>query len=433
MKLFLRVLIVVVLLLAGLVVVAAGQNEPVQRLFGAPIIKTASDGEAGDLFGFDVAMDGGTAVVGAPGVSIGAELAQGAAYIFTYDGVGWSEEQKLLADDGLADDEFGFSVAVDGETALVGAYFADIDEKLDQGAAYLFERSGGTWNQVKKLTAGDGNSDSWFGYSVALSGDTAVVAAPQTDVNNRVAAGAVYIFTRSGNAWVPRQKLTFGSEGDNFGFSVAVSGETLLVGAAYADVGANVDQGEVYVYRRSGMVWNLDQRLKASDGATEDYFGSAVALDGNTAVIGAGAADVGGNMDQGAAYVFVRGAGGWSEQKKLVASDGAAEDWFGYTVDVNGNTAIVGADWADVNGNLDQGAAYLFSRSGNVWSEDEKLVAYEGGQDDYFGSAAAVFGSMALVGADSANVGPAENQGKVYFFVPQPLKYKIYLPAIFAD
>jgi hypothetical protein len=210
---------------------------------------------------------------------------------------------------------------------------------------------------------------------------------------------------------------------------VALDGETALVGAHLAPVGGNTWQGTAYVFTRSGASWSQQQKLVAAGGAGSDFFGISVALDGNTALVGAYRADVDGTSSQGAAYVFTRSGASWSQQQKLVAADGAADDEFGISVALDGQTALVGANLANVGGNSSQGAAYVFRRSGTNWNQEQKLVAPDGAAGDQLGISVALDGETALVGADRANVGGNSNQGKVYFFERQGL-VQLYLPLI---
>jgi hypothetical protein len=166
--------------------------------------------------------------------------------------------------------------------------------------------------------------------------------------------------------------------GDHLGISVAVSGDTLIAGAYRANVGGNSNQGAAYVFTRSGPNWSQQQKLVAADGAADDQFGISVALDGDTALVGAYLANVGGNFRQWAAYVFTRSGASWSQQQKLAAAAGAASDEFGYSVALDGETALVGTYGANVGGNSNQGAAYIFTRSGASWSQQQKLVAADG-------------------------------------------------------
>jgi len=379
---------------------------------------TASDGAAGDWFGSSVALSGDTALVGATGDNVGANSNQGSAYVFTRSGTTWAQQGKLTASDGATSDYFGISVALSGDTALVGAYYDDAGANSDQGSAYVFTRSGTTWTQQTRLTASDGAADDYFGISVALSGDTALAGAYWDDVGANSDQGSAYVFTRSGTTWSEQAHLTAsdGAAYDYFGRSVALSGDTALVGAYSDDVGANDNQGSAYVFTRSGTTWSLQQKLTASDGAASDHFGHSVALSGDTALVGAYYDDVGANTDQGSAYVFTRSGTTWSEQAHLTALDGAAWDNFGFSVALSGDTALVGAYGDNVGANLDQGSAYVFTRSGTTWSEQAHLTASDGAAVDNFGFSVALSGDTALVGADSDDVGANLDQGSAYVF-----------------
>ena len=402
----------------SILVDAAGAVYPVtvDPLFVSEAKVTASDAAAGDWFGNSVSVSGDTAIVGVR-YDDDTGVDSGSAYVFVRSGASWSEEAKLIASDGAADDWFGYSVSVSGDTALVGAFLADVGVKGEQGAAYVFVRSGGTWSEQQKLTASDGAAGDRFGYSVSVSGETTVVGALMADVGGEVEQGAAYVFIRSGGTWSEQQKLTAsdGAAGDWFGVGVSLSGETAMVGARQHDVGANGDQGSAYVFVRSGAVWSEQQKLTASDGAASDWFGGSVSLSGDTAVVGARQHDVGANGDQGSAYVFVRSGAVWSEEVQLTASDGAAGDEFGYSVSVSGDTAVVGAPDHDVGANGDQGSAYVFVRTGAVWSKAQKLTASDGAAGDEFGYSVSVCGDTAVVGAPNDDDG-GSSSGSAYFF-----------------
>jgi len=335
----------------------------------------ASDAQPFDQFGFRVAVSGDTAVVGAYGEDAGTGN-EGAAYVFQRDQSGmnnWGEVKKLTASDAAAGDQFGWSVAVSGDTAVIGAQGEGAG-----GAAYVFQRDQGganTWGEVTKLTASNAGADDLFGYSVAVSGDTAVVGAFGEDafLGNE---GAAYVFQRDqggANTWGEVKKLTasdaFG--GDRFGSSVAVSVDTAVVGAYHEDGGAGdllPDAGAAYVFGRNqggADNWGEVKKLTASDAQAGDLFGWSVAVSAGTAVVGAFYEDGGAGdplSNAGAAYVFQRNQGGadnWGETKKLTASDAQADDSFGYSVAVSGDTAVVGAGWEDTGGDM-AGAAYVF-------------------------------------------------------------------------
>ncbi|MGH9840106.1 MAG: hypothetical protein ACREEM_15085 [Blastocatellia bacterium] len=391
---------------------------------------TAADGAAGDQFGLSVALSGDTAVIGAPRDDV-AGADQGSAYVFVRSGAVWTLQQKLTASDGAAGDRFGVSVALSGDTVVLGANTDDNDANVNQGSAYVFTRSftngGALWTQQQKLIANDGAADDDFGFSVALSGDAVVVGAPSNDTGTNVDRGSAYVFTRNGAAWTQQQKLIAndGVTGDVFGLSVALSGETVVVGASNDDNGANADQGSAYVFTRSGAAWTQQQKLTANDGAAIDVFGFSVSLSGDTLVVGAEGDGIGANAFQGSAYVFTRsftnGGAVWTQQQKLTANDGAGNDFFGRSVAVSGDIVAVGALNDDIGANVFQGSAYVFTRSftngGAVWTQQQKLIANDGAANDFFGLSVALSGDTVVVGALADDIGANANQGSAYVFV----------------
>lgn len=376
---------------------------------------TASDGADGDRFGISVAIDGDTALVGALLASVNGHSAQGTAYVFERTGGTWTQIQKLVATDGAAFDRFGASVALEGDTALIGGWGA----VGQRGAAWVFTRSGGTWSQQARLKADDGATNDFLGQSVALSGDTAIAGAWGADIGVNAEQGAAYIFTRSGTTWSQQAKLTApdGMPNDSFAQTVSLDGDTALAGAPFAKVGDNFLQGAGYVFTRSGTAWSLQTKLTADDGQPLDRLGFAVGLDGNTALCSALGASFNGETNRGAAYVFTFTGGNWTQQAKVGASDGVPFDDFGQSVALAGDTAVVGADFATVGTNTFQGAAYVFARSGEQWTEQVKLVASDGEANDDLGISVATDGQRAMAGAWLADVNGTADQGAAYVFV----------------
>ena len=370
---------------------------------------TASDSAAGDNFGTSVAVHGDTAVIGMDGDDDG-----GSAYVFTRTGEGWSQQAKLTASDPAVGDSFGISVAVHGDTAVIGAW-GDDDGGSGSGSAYVFTRTGGVWSQQAKLTASEPAAGDNFGISVAVHGDTAVIGAYLDDDKSIIDSGSAYVFTRSGEVWSQQAKLTASDAtvGDSFGIAVAVYDDTAIIGAWYDDDGGS-DSGSAYAFTRSGEVWSQQAKLTASDPAADDWFGYSVAISGDTAVIGMDGDDDGGS-DSGSAYVFTRTGGVWSQQAKLTASDSAADDSFGISVAISGNTAVIGASFDD-DGGSDSGSAYLFTRSDGVWSQQAKLTASDSAENDYFGTSVAVSGDTVLIGAFGDDDGGLTDSGSAYVF-----------------
>ena len=416
---------------------------------------TPPDAALYDYFGYSVSLssDGDTALIGAWYNDTSPYGDNGAAYVFTRAAGVWTQQQKLLASDRQTSDYFGGSVALsaDGNTALIGAYGEDTSPNTDNGAIYIFTRSGTTWTQKTKLVASDRATDDYFGYSVALSADGSVAltgayyesTSPTTGngaayVYNFTNTGTRYIYNSSKSRWdidvysdIPislgtsaRLLASDAANDDNFGKSVAISadGLTAIVGADRKGTFPNSLSGAVYIFTYSAGVWTQQANLLASDRAGGDFFGCSVSLsaDGNTALIGAYSEDTSPTTNNGAAYVFTRSAGVWTQQAKLLASDFSATDRFGWSVSLSedGNTALIGAYLEDTSPNSDNGAAYVFTRSGGTWTEQAKLLASDRANSDDFGWSVALSadGNTALIGAYGESTSPNAENGAVYVF-----------------
>lgn len=342
-----------------------------------------SDNTTANDFGESVCIDSNTAIVGIP-YDDDDGPGSGSAYIFTRSGTTWSLEQKLLPSDGSTGKRFGGSVAIHGDTALIGAY------NDYTGSAYVFTRSGTTWTQQAKLLASDGELNEYFGTSVSMDGDTALIGAYWDDDNGDY-SGSAYVFTRSGTTWSEQAKLlaSDGVEEDQFGISVSLSGDSALIGS-YANAA-----GSAYVFTRSGTTWTQQAKLLASDGEIRDEFGISVSLDGDSALIGAWLDDDNGHWS-GSAYVFTRSGTTWTQQAKLLASDGATDDYFGVSVSINGDRALIGAYWDNDNGDY-SGSAYIFTRTGTMWTQEAKLLALDGAPGAMFGKAVSIQAETALI------------------------------------
>lgn len=324
----------------------------------------ASDAAGDDNFGISVAVSAetDTIVIGAHMDDHGPTMSNaGSAYVFVRTAGVWAQQAKLVASDGAATDFFGWRVGVSGDTAIIGAYFND-QVAFNAGAAYVFERIGGAWSEQQKLTASDGAGADAFGFSVAISGDTAIVGAYLHDLPGLLNAGAAYVFTRTFGIWSEEQKLTApdAATTDFFGYSVAVSADTVAVASPLDDVSFGFDHGAVNVFVRSAGVWSHQTRLTASDAAPGDTFGQQVGISADALTVGAFQDDHAGGADAGSAYVFMRADGAWSQHVELTASDAAADDRFGAAVALSGDTALVGAYFDDNAGGLDAGSAYFY-------------------------------------------------------------------------
>jgi hypothetical protein len=375
----------------------------------------ASDGAASDFFGVSVSISGDTAIVGAHNDDTAGGTNAGSAYIFTRNSGVWTQQQKLTASDGAANDQFGISVSISGDTAIVGAYFDVTTGGTNTGSAYVFTRSGTVWIEQQKLTASDGDDIDQFGISVALSGDTAIVGAWAAGGSD---AGSAYVFTRSAGLWTEQQQLiaSDGASLEEFGYSVAISGDTVIVGADADATVAGPNAGSAYIFTRSGGIWTQQQKLTASDGAGNDQFGRSVSISGDSAIVGAYQDDTAGGLNAGSVYVFTRSGTVWTEQQKLIASDGAAGEAFGISVAISGDTAIVGANLLNTPGRIDAGAAYVFTRSGTVWTQQQKLTASDGAANDQFSYAVALSGDSAIIGARFDDTAGGTDAGSSYIF-----------------
>jgi len=254
-------------------------------------------------------------------------------------------------------------VSLSGDTLVVGAPVADTAGGVDAGAGYVFVRSGSAWTEQQKILPADARALQDFGYSASLSGDTVVFGAPSDDVGSGYNTGAAYVFVRSGTRWGEQQKLLApdGAHGDHFGFAVSASGDTVLVGAFSDDTPGKTDAGAAYVFVRSGVVWGAQQKLSASDAAPGDYFGFAVSVEGDAAVIGAVRDDTPSGREAGCAYLFVRSGGAWTERRRLSAPEAMAGDHFGHAASITADAVMAGAPDDDTPGGQDAGSAVIYS------------------------------------------------------------------------
>ncbi|HJT99444.1 MAG TPA: hypothetical protein VJ696_14095 [Rhodanobacteraceae bacterium] len=332
-------------------------------------------------------------------------------------------ETPLIAADGQAADLFGFRVLVAGDTAFVSAPAPG----PRPGKVYVFSNAGGEWAETQQLTATPSvspppNWSDFFGWSLSLSGDTLLVGAP--DVFNPMfgPVGGAYVFVLDGGSWVQQQEL-LGSDAGNFnlvGSAVALSGDTAFVGAP----GYSGFEGKVYEYTRSGAVWTEGTPLVASDGVSGDgrQFGSAIKCDGTNLLIGApGPDDTSADFPPGTAYVFANAGGAWNEVQILRPDDSADGDQFGFSIALDGTAALIGAPAANIGANTHQGAAYAFDGASGTFTQVVKLVAADGVAYDQLGQSIAAQGGMALVGMWSHNdvlggTQPPPKHGSAYLY-----------------
>jgi len=408
----LRFLILIAFLVLALPVLAGWQQR--QKI-------TSTPRGVGAQFGYAVAISGNTMVVGARFDSTTASQA-GAAYVYILSGGTWTQQAVLLANDGAIADKFGQSVAISENTIVVGAYNDD-SPLSNAGSAYVFVRSGTTWSFQQKLTANDAAADDQFGIAVAVGGPTIFVGANFSDQPSNSDAGAVYRYTQSGTVWTQVQKMIpVGGVilGDHFGESLAVSGSKLIIGSPGADVPATA-AGSVYSYVESGGTWVQQDKISIPGGGNGDSFGNSVAIEGNTMVGGAlQYSPIVGQPAFGAAYVYEFNGSAWVSQGRLTASDGATTDRFGYSVAVSNNVVAVGTREDDTTaGGPDAGSAYIFTRTGSTWTQQQKLEAGDPANGDRLGTGIALaFGNLVVGAAEKALTSP-NGQGAVYYYVQQ--------------
>jgi hypothetical protein len=385
-----------------------------------PAYLKASNTRVGDYFGGALAVSGDTVVVGTRYSS------PGSVHVFVRSGTTWVQQAYLTASNPDLFDHFGYSVAVSGNTVVVGAYGEDgagtgvnppaNNDAYDAGAAYVFVRNGTTWSQEAYLKASNTAANDAFGAGVAVSGDTIVVGAPGEDGNGLEESGAAYVFARTGATWNQQGylKASNADDADWFGENVAISGSTIIVGTPYEDgggIGVNPPSNEnapyagaAYVFVRNASTWSEEAYLKASDTSVYHFFGSSVAASGDTVVVGSS------GVGSGSAIVFVRTGTSWSQQAVLKAFNPDPEADFGGSVSVSGDTVLVGARWEEGGGlgvnpphddtTWGAGAAYVFRRVGTSWSQRAYLKASNHGWlSDWFGYAVAISGHTLAVGA----------------------------------
>ncbi len=456
----------------------------------------ASNTETGDDFGHTIALSGDTMVVGAPYEDSGtigvngnpadnSRSDSGAVYVFVRNGSTWSQQAYIKASNPEAGDNFGYSVALSGDTLVVGALNEasaatgvngnpSDNSSPSSGAAYVFVRTGTNWAQQAYLKASNTAASDLFGYAVAIHADTIVIGSPYeasaaTGVNGNQAdnsalySGAAYVFTRSGTVWNQQAYLKASNTGtnDTFGAAVAISSDTVAVGAlveASGSAGVNGNQldnsadgaGAVYIYTRNGGNWSQQAYIKASNPGIGDAFGYGLALDADTLAVGAFQEDsssvgVDGNQsdntsrDAGAAYVFVRNGTVWSQQAYLKASNTRSNQNFGLSLAVSGDNLVIAAigdssSATGLNGNqtntaaAHSGAAYFFKRNGSSWSQNAYIKASNAGAQDQFGADVALSGETVAIAAEfeqsgatgvngNQNDNSADLAGAAYVFV----------------
>ena len=374
---------------------------------------------ADDQFGFSVAISGDYAIVGARLDDPSGVSDAGSAYIYFRSGTTWSLQATLPNPAPATSDQFGYSVAISGDYAIVGARLDDPSGIGDAGSAYIYFRSGTTWSLQATLPNPAPTTSDEFGNSVAISGDYAIVGAFADDPSGVTNAGSAYIYFRSGTTWSLQTTLPNPepATSDRFGWSVAISGDYAIVGAYLDDPSGVGNAGSAYIYFRSGTTWSLQATLPNPAPAADDQFGHSVAISGDYAIVGARFDDPSGVSDAGSAYIYFRSGTTWSLQATLPNPAPTTSDEFGWSVAISGDYAIVGAFADDPSGIGDAGSAYIYFRSGTTWSLQATLPNPAPADNDQFGFSVAISGDYAIVGAFADDPSGVTDAGSAYIYL----------------
>lgn len=351
-------------------------------------------------------------------------LSAGAAYVFTKSGSTWTEQAILRPSDISGGENFGHKVCVDGNTIAVSANFKTVSGNAYAGAVYVFTTSdnGSTWTQQQKITASNEGTNDYFGYSLGLSGDLLVVGAHTEDTWGSD-AGLAYVFKRTGSTWTQQQQIKGTDTGasDQFGFSAAIDNDTIVIGARNEDndlVSRVSNCGAVYVFTTSdnGSTWTQQDKFVSSAPTASEQFGAAVDIHGDTIVVGAYQS----NSQRGAGWIFTRSGSTWTQRVKLTPSV-ASGAYFGEQVAIdkeNGNVVVIGAPREHISGLADVGCAFVYSTAdgGLTWTEDKKITSSDGVANDFFGSSVGINGDTVIVGATHDDT-PENYAGAAYIFV----------------
>ncbi len=373
----------------------------------------ADDAAADDEFGFSVTASGKTAIIGAPYESAGGHTRSGSAYVIRETNGEWQQVAKLSPNDASGHDNFGTSVSISGETAVIGSIHDD-DIAHDNGSAYIFRVINGVWTQIAKLSADDAATNDYFGTSVATSGDLALIGAPEND-DAGSKSGSAYIFGEVDGIWRQISKLTAddAAEDDRFGHSVAISGETAVIGAYRGSKDGVNQSGSAYVFRRTDGEWIQIAELTADDAAPLDRFGFSVAISEATIVIGSPRHSAG-QLESGSVYIFSEIDGAWEQISKLSPDDPALAAEFGYRVSILKNYVVIGVPHDNEFGGR-SGSVYVFGKSDVAWQQIVKLTPNDIAPDDRFGSGAAISGTQIIAGSRFDN-DAGNDSGSVYVF-----------------
>ena len=351
-------------------------------------------GTADDYFGGSTSISGNFAIVGAYNDDVGVNINQGSASIFQFNGTNWVFMQKLTDATGATGDFFGSSVSISGNYAIVGSYADDVGANVDQGSASIYFYNGTTWVLMQKITDSNGAGGDFFGTSVSISGNYAIAGSFSDDVGAIADQGSLSIFFYNGTSWSNVQKLTDagGATGDYFGVSCAVNGNYLVVGESGDDVGVNSNQGSVLMYRYNNVSWVLTQKTTDAGNNANTNYGSSVSISGAYLIVGAYTDGFGGNSNYGSATIYQYNGSNWVLMQKLIKTNQTNFDYFGNSVSISGNYALVGAPGSSLGTTTQEGSATLYMRLGTGWKKLQYITDPGGNPVDLLGTSCGVDG-----------------------------------------
>ncbi len=408
--------------LTTLFVLLCGTLNAATITLSTKLAPVAGEAASFDRMGQAVAVSGNTAVVGAYLATQSGSSDAGTAYVFLRNGTAsWARQQKIAHPNPAVNDLFGNAVAISGDTIAIAAILDDEGAATNAGAVYIFTRSGSVWTLQQRVIANDPTSDAGFGRSVAIEGNTLLVGAHRANAGK----GAAYVYTRSGSTWTQQQRLVAsdGLVGDYLGASVAISGDRLVLGAERADAGVGsptvvADAGAAYAFQRSGGIWSQQTKLIPATFSQDDNFGISVAISGATIAVGQPFLGTGVSDNKGAVIVFSEASGTWTRTATVLASDASANDFFGRSVSLSSDMLVVGAYFDDFDRSsttiVNGGSAYLYRRSGNNWTELDKLLGNDTVLNDLMGSAVAISGAAMIIGAPLDGASPLSESGTAF-------------------
>lgn len=382
-----------------------------------------SGSDRGDYLGESIAMHNGLVVAGARGDynSTGDHTYSGNAYLYAKTAGSWEMKRVISNPTPASGENFGAAAGIHNNRVIIGAPSVRFnDETKGEAYIFLYDPAANTHTQEATLAAYDGQEYDYYGESVGICGDYAVVGAPLRDASGVLNCGAVYVYKRTGNQWTQTGFISPADRGteDRFGYKVSLSGEWLAVSAHKSAVNGMTEAGKVYIYQlnSAGTTYNYHSTVTAPDPAAYEEFGTAIHLTGDTLAVGAPQYRNIATAGNGRVLLFTRSGNAWQHQHTLTASDGKKSDAFGYSVSLNGSRLIAGANRAKVGSNVMQGKAYVFFNNGTAWEEEAVFTNSDGTSGSAFGWDVATDGNDAVISANNHTWMGNIQHGRIYFF-----------------